>query len=164
MKIKYVKGDVTKPELTVGTTTIIIHCCNDKGRMSSGVAKALYEKWPIVRERYIEFGGENHEYELGSNNIVVVDDFNSIVVVNMIGQHDTIEINGEPPIRYEAIRQCLKEIVDYSSLIGWGETAPQIIAPKFGSDLAGGKWEIIEQIIQEELIAKNIPITIYEFE
>ena len=34
--------------------------------------------------------------------------------------------------------------------------------PRIGCGLAGGKWELIEQIIKEELITKEIAVTVYD--
>jgi hypothetical protein len=35
--------------------------------------------------------------------------------------------------------------------------------PKIGSGLAGGDWNIIEQIIIEELCKHDIPVFVYEY-
>lgn len=35
--------------------------------------------------------------------------------------------------------------------------------PKMGCGLAGGAWEVIEQIIVEELCSLDIQVTVYEF-
>jgi len=33
-----------------------------------------------------------------------------------------------------------------------------------GCGLAGGDWDVIEEILQEELISKGLDVTIYEFD
>lgn len=35
--------------------------------------------------------------------------------------------------------------------------------PRIGCGLAGGKWERIEPIILEELVAKGVEATVYDF-
>jgi len=35
--------------------------------------------------------------------------------------------------------------------------------PRFGSALAGGDWKRIEEMIEKQLVAKGIPVTIYDF-
>jgi O-acetyl-ADP-ribose deacetylase (regulator of RNase III) len=70
---------------------------------------------------------------------------NDIVVANMIGQHDTCpDENGQPPIRYNAVRAALK---------GVNELATQIDAtihmPRIGCGLAGASWDLILPIIEE---------------
>ena len=62
-----------------------------------------------------------------------------------------------PPIRYEAVRQCLKKVALFAM-----EQKASIHMPRIGCGLAGGKWELIEQIIKEELIDKEIAVTVYD--
>lgn len=42
------------------------------------------------------------------------------------------------------------------------EQKASIHMPRIGCGLAGGKWEVIEQIIKEELIDKEIAVTVYD--
>lgn len=42
------------------------------------------------------------------------------------------------------------------------EQKASIHMPRIGCGLAGGKWELIEQIIKEELIDKEIAVTVYD--
>ena len=35
---------------------------------------------------------------------------------------------------------------------------------KFGSDLAGGKWELIEELIKETWVDRGFDVVVYEFE
>ena len=50
MITKYIIGDITETELKY-----IAHGVNCQNVMGSGVAKALYTKFPEVKERYHEF-------------------------------------------------------------------------------------------------------------
>lgn len=61
--------------------------------------------------------------------------------------------DGQPPIRYNAIRTALTTVNKLAVEIG-----ATIHAPKFGSDLAGGSWEEIEKIIKETM---TVDVTIY---
>ena len=36
--------------------------------------------------------------------------------------------------------------------------------PRINCGLAGGNWNTIEQIIQKDLIERNIKVTVYDFE
>ena len=36
-----------------------------------------------------------------------------------------------------------------------------VVGPKFGAGIAGGDWNIIEQLIIKNLINDDIPVTIY---
>ncbi len=35
--------------------------------------------------------------------------------------------------------------------------------PRIGCGLAGGKWEVVEPLIEEHLSAKGVAVTIYDF-
>lgn len=53
MITKYIVGDITKTELK-----FIAHGVNAQNKMGSGVAKALYEAFPEVKDRYHSFYNE----------------------------------------------------------------------------------------------------------
>jgi O-acetyl-ADP-ribose deacetylase (regulator of RNase III) len=49
--MRYVLQDIT----TVTAPAIIMHGVNCQRTMQSGIAKALYTKWPEVKEEYMRF-------------------------------------------------------------------------------------------------------------
>ena len=53
--------------------------------------------------------------------------------------------NG-PPIRYEAVRICLKKFAVEAKQLG-----ASVHMPRIGCGLAGGRWEEIDPIILDEL-------------
>jgi hypothetical protein len=65
------------------------------------------------------------------------------------------EPDGKPPIRYDALESCLKQVSEYARLTGCS-----IHGPRFGTGLSGGRWEIIEPIIERTL--GDLSITIYD--
>lgn len=154
--IKTIDGDVRNP---IGTgNKLICHCTNDQVRMGSGVALALLQKWPSVRSEYMRWGkGEFGKFALGNIQIVWVEE--DIAVVNMVGQHDTVVKDGIPPIRYDAMRNCLNKVCTVAKKFNATVHCPE----KIGCCRAGGDWNKITQLIKEELSDKNIDITIYKF-
>jgi hypothetical protein len=160
MEIKYIVRDVREP---VGSGRKIIgHCCNDLGRMGAGVAKALLDKWPAVRSRYVNWNETNDHlgqpFALGKTQFVFVE--NDIVVANIIGQHG-LRVNkktGEAPVRYEAIREGCAYIAKACQYYDATAHFPYLM----GCDLAGGEWDIVEQIIKDELVSKGVEVTAYD--
>jgi O-acetyl-ADP-ribose deacetylase (regulator of RNase III) len=153
--IIYIKGDVTKP---IGDDhKLIIHCCNDIGRMGSGVAKALFMMWSEVRRQYIQWHRSNNGFKLGKVQFVKVED--DIVVCNMIGQHKIKSMKGKlPPIRYGAMAKCLEMV-----MVAAKKNDASVHCPyKMGSDLAGGSWDKIEALIIEHLCEHDIQVTVYD--
>lgn len=151
--INYVKGSVLEP---IGDGhKIIIHCCNDLGKMGSGVALALYKKWPTVKSTYLKWA-ERSSFKLGNVEFIGVE--KDIDVGNMIGQHG-IKNNmlNKPPVRYFALSKCLIRVCEVAKTKN-----ATIHAPRFGSDRAGGRWDVIEDLIQGHLCDNNVDVTIYE--
>ena len=154
MDIIYIKGDATSP-ISPGNK-IITHICNDIGGWGKGFVLALSKKWKVTEEAYRQWYKSQEEFSLGDVQFVHVAD--DIYVANMIGQQGIYKnTNGLPPIRYEAVRQSLKKVALFAM-----EQKASIHMPRIGCGLAGGKWEVIEQIIKEELIDKEIAVTVYD--
>lgn len=153
--IRYVNGDVRAP---IGDgKKFILQCVNDIGKMGAGVALAIMQKWPSVRNEYmIWYKSNKKNFKLGNIQAVKVED--DIAVINMIGQSDIKNKNGVPPIRYSAIEKCLVKVAELAK-----KNNASVHAPKFGADLAGGKWEKIEELIIEQLCAKDIEVTVYNW-
>ena len=81
---------------------------------------------------------------LGMVQLVPVE--KSIWVANMVAQRDIRAKAGVPPIRYDALLECLKQL---------GFEAHQrnasIHMPRIGCGLAGGKWDKVEKLIADML-------------
>lgn len=125
----------------------IAHGVNCQGRMGSGVAKVLYEKYPQIKEQYLEYYDSGihlalngTEDFLGSVQPVKVND--GKIIYNLFTQ-DNYGYDGKLYVDYNSIESCFKLLV---------EMCPEVNAiaiPKIGAGLAGGNWEIIKKIINE---------------
>lgn len=146
--ITHLKGDATLPQGT--GKKLIIHVCNDIGAWGAGFVLALDKRWDAPRNNYL--GMKN--YVLGNVQFVVCDQ--EIIVANMIAQHDIRIKENMPPIRYFALRKCLRDVNEFAK-----KTGATVHAPKFGAGLAGGDWKLIEKMIIEEI---EVPTFIYEFQ
>jgi len=155
MDIIYLKGDATKP--IESGNKIIVHVCNDIGGWGKGFVMAISKRWPKPEMEYRQWHKSQHDFTLGQARLVQVEP--DIWVANMIGQHKVYkDENGNPPIRYEAIRECLQKVAEFAH-----EMAATIHMPRIGCGLAGGTWDKIEPIISCELIDKGIGVTVYDF-
>ena len=150
-QLKFINGDVREP---IGESNkVICHIVNDQGLMGSGVARSLFEKWPRVREVYLKWYNAKLDFGLGKTILVRCED--DILVANMVAQHMVgVDENGNPPIRYDALIECLRGLPQMYSIH---------IPYKMGADRAGGDWDIIEKIIINELCSKDIDVTIYKW-
>jgi O-acetyl-ADP-ribose deacetylase (regulator of RNase III) len=158
-KINYIVGDATNP---VGDgNKIICHVCNTLGAWGRGFVLAISKRWAEPEKEYREWAktgfSDWQDFELGALQLVQVED--DIWIANLIGQEG---IRGrtpkEPPIRYEAIRSGLKKLRNRAEM-----NRASVHMPRIGCGLAGGKWEEIEPIIQEELVDNGVPVIVYDF-
>lgn len=165
--IKYINGDATYPQGE--GIKIIVHIVNDLGAWGNGFVIAISKRWKKPELSYREWHKDRAQNDFISGSIQIIKVEDDIYVANMIAQHGISkyikggmmdDITPEvPPIRYEALRECLKKVC----IIAKKHNA-SIHGPRFGAGLAGGDWSIIEQIINEELISQNVNVTIYDLQ
>lgn len=147
--INYVQGDATNPQ--ADGPKIICHVCNDIGAWGRGFVLSLSRKWKSPELEYRKLKA----YILGEVQFVQVEE--DIWVANMIAQHSIGMANG-PPIRYPALVQCLAKVAAKAKELGASAHMPLI-----GCGLAGGKWELVEPLIEEHLGGAGVKVTVYEF-
>ena len=76
----------------------------------------------------------------------------------MIGQHNIHrDKNGRPPIRYEAVQECLHKVAAYAN-----EINASVHMPRISCDLAGGTWDKIEPLIVSAITSAGISVTVYD--
>jgi O-acetyl-ADP-ribose deacetylase (regulator of RNase III) len=165
--INYVIGDATEPQ--GDGLKIIVHCCNDVGGWGAGFVMAISDKWKKPEKDYRKWYHDTMNdslpadcltpLRLGEIQYVPVD--NDLWVANLIGQRGThTNKNGRSPIRYDAINQGLEKIVSLKKFTGADFS---VHMPRMGAGLAGGRWEVIEALINITLIEAEIPVTVYDF-
>ena len=175
-KLTTIVGDVTNPQFTAPNEIAIIpHCCNNGvdgdgvGVMGAGVAKALRNKWPLVFETYQKMQNESPNglrNRLGEICYAIIGE--NIIVVNMIGQDGIRSAENSKPVKYWALMKCMETVrTDIIATIHMfsefdGKT-PVIHTCRFGSDLAGGNFEFILELIREQWIDHGIDVVVYEF-
>ena len=154
MTVNYVDGDLFTLLPKTNEPKYVPHVVNNIGRMGSGFALAAMTHYPVVREDYLrwfEATELSHElknpFQLGKTQFVVVQATPTIVICNMVAQSGLIGSNNPKPIKYAALLQCMTQVAE-NIRICCG-TAASIHAPMFGSALAGGKWELIQELIEE---------------
>lgn len=153
-KIKYVKGDATLPE--EGGIRVVTHIVNDIGRFGSGFAKAVLDKYPIVKEEYLKLYTDEG-LTLGVAQFVKIND--TLWFANIVGQHGVIGKKNPTPIRYDAIKKGLAKVRDFVQV-----KKATVHMPRMGSGLAGGDWKEVEKIVKDELSMHLIQVTVYDLE
>jgi O-acetyl-ADP-ribose deacetylase (regulator of RNase III) len=165
-KITYINGDATQP---CGTgKKFIVHCCNDVGGWGQGFVLAISKRWNKPESDYrswarelSDYPAEMNTFKLGNYRIIPVT--SEISVVNMIGQRGFRTVEGVPPVRYDAIENALTRLSSELLQLKLKGEEVSVHAPKFGSDLAGGDWKVIEKIIEDTICSRDIEVVIYNF-
>jgi O-acetyl-ADP-ribose deacetylase (regulator of RNase III) len=155
--IHYLKGDATVPQ--AAGNKIIAHICNDLGGWGKGFVLAISKRWTSPEEAYRAWHRDraNNDFALGSIQIVQVGSY--IHVANMIAQQGMKTGSSGPPIRYEAVEQCLLKLAEAAQAM-----SASVHMPRIGTGLAGGAWERIEPIISSSLVAAGVQVYVYDFE
>lgn len=155
--ITYCKGDATAPQAK--GDKIIAHVCNDLGGWGKGFVLALSARWKEPEKRYREWHRDraHNDFGLGAFQLVQVEQY--IWIANMIGQHGMKTGSKGPPIRYDALEECLSRLASAAMELG-----ASVHMPRIGCGLAGGKWERVEPLIENQLCARGIAVYVYDFD
>lgn len=164
--MEWIKGDLLEADVDY-----ICHQVNCQGKMGSGIAKSIKEKWPIVYEQYVaaykqreveinemcsfEYSLDVSETLLGHLQQIKVNDKQT--VINMFAQQ-YYGYDGKRYTSYDAFWACLggiRDSVPKGSKIGF---------PKgIGCGLGGANWQVIETMIYE-VLDNDYKVYIYELE
>ena len=144
--IHYIKGDLLETDYD-----IICHQVNCQGKMNSGVAKAIREKWPVVYENYrakYEESVWSKRSPLGDIQIVLVDTHK--IVINLFSQ-ENFGYDGKRYTSYDAFWNCL-------NLLKQTTLPEQTIAfPwRIGCVRGGANWAVIRTMIEEVFKDRDI--------
>ena len=147
--MKTIKGDLIKLAKD-GTFNVIGHGCNCFCTMGSGIAKSIKQNFPQAYDADLKTRKGNKK-KLGTCTFATINPLD-LIVVNAYTQfqYGRDRVHAD----YDAIRSCMSWIV---------ESFPRsrIGLPKIGAGLAGGDWNRIYRIIEEEM--SEVDVTIVEY-
>ena len=134
--IVYKHGD-----LLASDEKVIAHGCNCSGGFASGFAKQVAERYPAAREAYLH-RHNTRGWSLGDVQLIGVGDGSGVTIANCGTQQRYGRTDEGPYVSYPAIKLVIRNLA---------KSFPQGFAiPKIGAGLAGGNWDIIAKIIEEE--------------
>lgn len=144
--MKYVEGNL----ITMANNDefdIIIHGCNCFNSMGGGIAAQIAKHFPDA-EFIDKCTPQCNIKKLGKISWCVVDD---VIVVNGYTQ-----FSPGADYNYDAIRSVFREV---KIMFGWKNYRFGI--PKIGAGIAGGDWDVISDIIDEEMKGEDLTTVIY---
>ena len=144
--MKYIKGDLVRDGAQFD---VIGQGCNCFCNMGAGIAKDIKLKYPGAYKADLKtiYGSKN---KLGTYSEFDTGEF---IILNLYTQYKYTRTDVDAD--YDAIRSCMERIrVNYGG--------KKIGLPLIGAGLAGGDWNIISKIIEEELGNEDVTIVIWE--
>lgn len=136
MNIIMKQGDLFETEIK-----LIVHGCNDRGVMGSGVAAIIREKYPEAYNGYVEYH-EKHGLK-GADCILIPS--NGKLIVNMVTQN-FFGRDGKRYAKYDWIADGFYTLNSYCKR----GNIKQVAMPMIGAGLGGGDWNVIKSIIESE--------------
>lgn len=150
--MKVTEGDLIK-KAKEGEFDLIVHGCNCFCTMGAGIAKGIKSEFPEAFDADLSTPKGSKE-KLGTCSFARIErEGINLIVVNGYTQFD---YRGRGvKVDYDAVRSCMKWIKDNFE-------GKRIGLPKIGAGLAGGDWERISQIIDEELSGEDVTLVEYK--
>jgi hypothetical protein len=153
-EITYLKGDALQPR--GNGNRVIAHIVNDKASTwGAGFARAVRNKLPAVQGDFTNWATvHKHLFKLGNARLSKVSD--SLFVFSMICQHGYGEV-AKPRVRYDALQSCLYELANVAR-----DKEATVHMPRIGCGQAGGRWEVVSELIYDALCRHGITVTVYD--
>ena len=152
--ITYLHGNALDPR--GDGKRLVCQLVNDRARKwGGGIARRAAEKFPQAEKEFAHWiAGLPTDDRLGRVHFSTETD--GIVIASLVAQ-EGFGKSQFPRIRYGALEQCLKSVASFSQENGF-----TIHMPRIGTGAAGGTWEVVEEIIDECLVATGLTVTVYD--
>jgi hypothetical protein len=150
--VSYLVGDATEPRGT--ESRIVIHVVNDATpRWGGAFARAVRDRWPHVQSEFIAWADKDR---LRLGNVHIADVSTGVAVASMVAQHGYGK-SSKPRIRYQALEACLQLVATEARTRG-----ASVHGPRIGAGEAGGRWQVIAELLDRMLVQQGVPVTIYD--
>src|SRR5262249_30191967 len=139
-----------------GGSKIVCQIVNDQAMnwSSRGFPAAVRRRWPKAHDEFRQWVVRTEKKErLGAVHFWTEQD---VTVASMIAQAG-YGSSTDSRLRYAALARCLTAVAEKAQ-----EDTATVHMPRIGTGQAGGSWELVEEIIYDELPSRGIPTTIYD--
>lgn len=154
--LKFTKGDITMIE-----NGIICHQINCQSKMGAELAKALSNKYPIIKRRYLQYYSQQKEKPillLKTCQIVSVKE--ELFIANCFAQLYYGRNKNCVYTDYNALKSALSQAIEFAKI----KDLPVYIPKYIGCGLANGNWNIVLNILKMLSEEMSYQITIIEKE
>ena len=122
-----------------------------------GFVQPLSKRYPEAGVQYRMWFRRKTDPPFALGQVQFVEVGPELWVANMIAQHGIGRQGPMPPIRYEALRECLQSVRAFTQAHGGFVQMPRI-----GCGLAGGDWKIISKIVEDELVSHGLFVLVLD--
>lgn len=152
-EIEYVHGDATQPRGD-GPRVVCQVVNNAALRWAPrGFAAAAKRVWPDAQASFTNWITNTSKRDrLGAAHIWKGEPVSLASLVAQEGWGNSTS----PRIKYSALASALGEVARYA-----GEHGASVHMYKIGTGQAGGKWEVIEEMVRDQLVAHGVKTTVY---
>jgi O-acetyl-ADP-ribose deacetylase (regulator of RNase III) len=154
LTIGYLRGDATQPRGS--GERIVVQVVNNKAiTWGKGFSVAVRREWPHAQKEFTEWIlARRSEFKLGSVHYACLRD--SLELASLVAQHG-YGPSLFPRIEYLALEECLSKLASHAK-----EARASVHMPRIGCGEAGGDWNIVSEIIDEQICRKGIEVTVYD--
>ena len=134
-------------DITTIDKGVIMHQVNCQNVMGAGVAKALYTKYPQIKEKFHQLATQP-DYNTPEKRFGLVQPIknkNQQVILNSISQLHYGRKKGVVYTNHQALLTNLSKLDAYAKK----HNLPAYVPARIGCGLAGGDWTIVEQYIKQ---------------
>ncbi|MGW1656180.1 Appr-1-p processing protein [Streptomyces atratus] len=163
----FVNGDAAAPEADGNKT--IARVPNDIGAWRAGIDRAISRRRPEPEREFRRWYRDRATsgFRLGAVQLVQVEP--ALWVASMVGRHGirtregartesgTEPADSGPPIRYDAVRECLHTLAEHAVRLH-----ASVHMPRIGCGPAGGTWDRVEPLVTEALGAGDVRTVVYD--
>ncbi|HPQ87909.1 MAG TPA: macro domain-containing protein [Gammaproteobacteria bacterium] len=151
--MKVINGNLITLALQ-GEFDVIIHGCNCFCSMDAGIAKSIKQAFPQAWQADLKTPkGDKNKLGTFSQAEITLKNRHTLTVINAYTQFHWS--GNSDLVEYESLRKIFTQIKlqFHGKRIGY---------PQIGAGLAGGNWQKISQIIDEELKGENHTLVIFD--
>ena len=144
-----------------GEFDVIVHGCNCFCKMGAGIAKEIRRRYPLAYEVDCQTTVGDLT-KLGTYTYAPsgARDGKELLIINAYTQYGVAGYAGQDVVDYGAIRSVFCKLARLCKTVAW--EGCRVGIPMIGAGLAGGKWDAIYRIIEDEM--DGIDITVVEYD
>lgn len=157
--------DIINGNILVSGKDIIVQQVNCRGKMGSGLAKSIMDRYDNVRPAYLAFHQQQKKKGLQDEDLLgmvhYVDTYDGTVIANIFGQVDIRKNQYDTTVytKKDALLKGIQSVKEKAEQHGFSVAIPTYI----GCGLAGGNWDEIRPAIESIFSGSSVDVCFYHY-